>query len=170
MIKKDIETNQELLNFTVLPTAKTYDNVNKACVEFGDDPDVFGDESSSMLKPNKSSNDCIEDISNQLADMKLLLTRKSKTTPNHAPAREPYCWRCKRTGHHTSQSKVFSRQLMKCSYCEKHNHMKDSCYTKQADEDNKASVEANKVWTDRWRRCWQDIIRKGSKVFLERWR
>lgn len=63
MDQEAVKTDKEFLKFTVLRTAKIYDDVMKACVYLTDNTDVFGDASSSTLKPKTTSNDDIEEIS-----------------------------------------------------------------------------------------------------------
>lgn len=78
LLKKTIDDGKELLKLTVLRSAKRYVNVKRAWVEFADNPNIFQNVQVTKKK-DKNSEDDIEVLCRQLADMRIMLARQQRT-------------------------------------------------------------------------------------------
>ena len=71
-----------MLKVTVLRSEKTYNDVKKACMEFADNPKVFDNVDAKKKQEKKKSEDDIEDVSRQLADMNIMLAKQQRAFKN----------------------------------------------------------------------------------------
>ena len=137
LIKKAISSDQELLKFTVLRSAMSFEAVKEACREYADNPKVFGGPS---VRPTKAKEeDSIAELCRQMEEVKLYMAGQRRSQgPDRPPKKDIVCQRCGQTGHFTYQCQLPPKEPLKCNYCGKSGHTERACYTKQADERNRA--------------------------------
>ena len=153
LIRKAIDGDKELLKFVVLRSAKTYEDVKDACTEYADNPAVFlGSKngnptkhkggSSSEDSGKKQHEDKMEELCRQMEEVKLFMANQKKTSvPDKPSLKDIICHRCKKPGHYAYQCQVASGGPVKCTYCGKHGHTANACYTKQRDEEARTRLQ-----------------------------
>ena len=135
LLREALNGDHMLLQFVLFRGAKDYISVKKACLEFAENKKMLDSPSSVPTATNTDRKDeRIDELCKQIENLHLLMSKQNR------PPRvsEPKCHRCKKTGHYASQCQLPPEPPLVCTYCCKHDHRAEVCYTKQCDDSAKA--------------------------------
>ena len=136
LVMKAIKSDQKMLEFVLVRGDDSFEKVKKSCLDYERNQKLhdLGSSTSGSSCRKEKTDPTMEDLCEQMKQMQLMMAKLEKKSVPPKSSREPYCWKCKKTGHYAAQCTERPGDRLQCNYCGKHGHSEKSCYTKQADE------------------------------------
>ena len=134
LIMKATHIDQKLLDWPLIRGDNTFEVAKKSGLDYERNQKVhsMGGSSSGKQGKQKTQETTMEDLCKQMKQMQLMMAKLENKAVHPKPAREPYCWKSKKTGYYAAQCTERPGDRLQCTYWGKHGHSENSCYTKQA--------------------------------------
>lgn len=122
LVIKAIKIDQKMTKFVLVRKENTFEKVKKSYLVYECNQKVYDLGAPSQITSavdNKNGID-MEDLWEQMKKMQLMVAKLEKRNEYPRCPRDPYWWKCKKTGHHLSQCTERPGNRLSCDYCGRH--------------------------------------------------